>query len=159
MNIAPLTPTDVANIHRWPAYSDEFRALDYALRENGWLTQFPDGPLNHRYGAWVNSELVGFSILTQTSPGEAEFYIALHPGRTGQGLGKILTRLTLAKGFLELGFQRIHLKVRTWHTRGIRVYEQCGFQAVGEKELLINGEKDRFLLMENLNSGSADTSP
>lgn len=148
MRITPLTADDVKTILAWSPYPSEFSALDYALREYGWLDQFPEAVGNHRYGAWVDGELVGFSILTQTAPGEAEFYIALSPHKLGQGFGKQLTQKILAKGLQDLGFERIHLKVRAWHARGIRLYERAGFQKVGEIELEIKGKKDRFVVME-----------
>ena len=131
MKIRQLTAEDVKTIRDWPAYPSEFSALDYALREHGWLDDFPEGPTNHRYGAWENAELVGFSILTEIRSRRAEFYIAVHPDKLGQGLGKVLTQLVLAKGFQELGLDTIYLKVRAWHARGIRVYEKAGFHKVG----------------------------
>ncbi len=148
MRISPLTADDARTILAWPPYPSEFDALDYALREHGWLNQFPEIAGNHRYGGWINGELVGFSILTQTAPGEAEFYIALNPHKIGHGFGKELTRKILAKGFQDLGFERIHLKVRSWHSRGIHLYEQVGFCKVGEVEMEIMGKKDRFIVME-----------
>ena len=148
MRISPLTADDARTILAWPPYPSEFSALDYALREYGWLNQFPETTGNHRFGAWVDGELVGFSILTQTAPGEAEFYIALNPDKLGQGFGKELTQKILVKGFQDLGFERIHLKVRTWHSRGIHLYEQVGFRKVGEMEMEIMGKKDRFIEME-----------
>ena len=148
MKLRPLSAADQRTVRGWPPYPSEFADLDYALRADGWLDQFPAGPGNHRYGAWVDRDLVGFSILTETGPGEAEFFIALHPERLGQGIGRELTPLVLAEGFRALGLRRIHLKVRSWHTRGIHLYAQAGFREVGETEMEIRGKRERFVLME-----------
>ena len=143
-----MTAGDEHAIHSWPSYPAEFKDLDYALREKGWLAQFPAGPTNDRIAARVGNHLVGFSILTKTGLGEAEFYIALHPESIGRGLGKIFTRMVVQQGFEQLKLQKIHLKVRSWHLRAIQLYEGLGFRQVGAKDLEINGKREQFIIME-----------
>src|SRR5262249_61445995 len=86
VRLAPLSAQDKETVRCWPAYPSEYKDLDYALRDKGWLELFPAGPKNHRFAAWLNDEIVGFTILTETGQREAEFYIALRPERLGQGL-------------------------------------------------------------------------
>jgi ribosomal-protein-alanine N-acetyltransferase len=142
MILAPLTPEDEKTIHFWPRYPAEVEALDYALRDNGWLALFPPGPNN------LSGKLVGFSILTRTSPQKAEFYVAVHPEDIGKGLGKTITRMVIQEGFERLKLHKIFLKVRPWHERAIRLYEGQGFRRIGTEDSEINGKLEHFLIME-----------
>ena len=38
--LRPITSDDIAIIREWPPYPPEFRDLDYALREGGWLDEY-----------------------------------------------------------------------------------------------------------------------
>lgn len=146
--LRPLTDDDVRNITLWPPYPEEFGQLDYALRDNGWLAQFPPAPTTRRYSADRDGELVGFSLLVDITDTQAEFYVAVHPSHLGHGVGKDITRLTLDQAFADLALERVHLKVRTWHSRGIKVYERYGFEATNTLYDQANGELVEFLRME-----------
>jgi RimJ/RimL family protein N-acetyltransferase len=148
ITLSPLTIEDERAIRSWPSYPAEYKDLDYALRDKGWLADFPAGAGNYRFAARLGSRLVGFSILTTTGPDEAEFYIAVHAEALGQGYGMAIARMVVRRGFEEAGLRKIHLKVREWHDRAIRLYEKLGFRRTGVKELEINGTRDRFVLME-----------
>lgn len=143
-----LTPDDAHAIHHWPPYPARVAALDYALRSGGWLDMFTESPTTHRWAAWHDGKLVGFSILTGNSKTEAEFYIALHPERLGEGLGGKITKQTLALGFQKLGLKRIHLKVRDWYTEAIGLYEDVGFKKYGNCVENIQGQPVSFMTME-----------
>jgi RimJ/RimL family protein N-acetyltransferase len=145
-----LTPTDEAEIQNWPPYPPQFMALDYALRSKpGWLAAFPANPANHRFAARKDGKLVGFSILTETGPQEAEFYVAIHPEKLNIGIGIDVTRQTKERGFDQLNLRHIWLKVRTWHEGAIRVYERVGFRKVDpEFTETAGGREDRFIKME-----------
>lgn len=147
-----LTDDDQAAIEKWPSYPPQFMALDYALRAKvGWLAKYPESAGNNRFAAEVEGKLVGFSILTK----EAEFYVAVHPDRLAGGIGSQITRLTKERGF-DLGFERIWLKVRTWHRSGIRIYERMGYSKVGSAFTeTVNGREDTFIKMEALSAKSA----
>ena len=148
MYLTQLRPNDVGAIKRWPSYPGELSDLDYALRSGGWLDEFPESETNHRYGGWVEDELIGFSVLNETGHGKAEFYVAIHPDKVGLGFGKILTQLIIMKGFQELHLNTIYLRVRIWHKRAINVYERIGFRKLCEVDSNIHGRAVRVYVME-----------
>jgi len=80
--------------------------------------------------------LIGFMILSrddaESESCRAEFRIALRPDILGQGAGEKLARMTIRKGFEELGIQRIYLIVRRSNPRARKLYLHCGFKDTGE---------------------------
>ena len=143
-----LEADKVQAIREWPAYTGEFQPLDYALRSGGWLDTLPESPTTRRYAATKNRELVGFSILTDITSEAAEIYLAVRPGLTGHGIGRMLMDLTLAKGFCDLGLSRVYLKVRIWHKHAIDLYEKAGFVTTGHNREEVAGEMVDFQIME-----------
>lgn len=142
-----LAPQDLARIERWPAYPEEFKDLDYALRENGWLAECRD----KRAACFVVDEAgepIAFSILAKTSAREAEFRMALRADRIGRGLGRAVATATLARGFTEMALTRIHLIVRMNNPRAIRLYQGLGFAERRECSKTFNGRMARFLVMD-----------
>lgn len=139
---------DIVAIKDWPSYPPEFEDLDYALRGKGWLTEYRNKPDTWRFAVEQAGELVAFTILSRTGEAVAEFRIALRADRTGQGLGGVITTMTLAKGFREIGFSRIHLIVRKNNPRAICLYSRLGFVEQGECVENINGKQAHFLTME-----------
>ena len=57
---------------------------------------------------------------------EAEFRIAIHPDRTGKGLGKEVTLSTLKTGFGHLNLSKVHLIVRKNNPLALRLYQNIG---------------------------------
>lgn len=148
IHIRNLVPDDIAVIRGWAPYQSEFEDLDYALRENGWLTEFWNKPDTWCFAVEQADDLIAFSILSRTGETEAEFRIALRVDRTGQGYGRAITAMTLAKGFTEIGLSRINLIVRTHNLRAIRLYTRLGFTEQGECFKSINRKQTHFLIME-----------
>jgi RimJ/RimL family protein N-acetyltransferase len=148
--LEPLNGEDAHVIRFWPPYPARATALDYALRPGGWLDSFPASDTSHRWAAWHDGKLVGFSILTGNSKTEAEFYIALHPERLGEGFGRRITEQTVDLGFKTLGLKRIYLKVRDWYTEAIRLYESVGFKKYGTHVENIQGQPVDFIMMERM---------
>jgi RimJ/RimL family protein N-acetyltransferase len=143
-----LVPDDMVAIRGWPPYPPEFEELDYALRNNGWLTEYRNKPDTWCFAVEQAGQLIAFTILSKTGEAEAEFRIALRADRTGQGLGSAITTMTLAKGFTEIGVSRIHLIVRMNNPMAIRLYTRLGFTERGECFKSINGKQVHFLKME-----------
>jgi len=143
-----LVPDDMDAIKGWPSYPPEFEDLDYALRSNGWMTEYWNKPDTWCFAVEQAGELIAFTILSKTGEAEAEFRIALRADRTGQGLGGTITTMTLAKGFTEIGLSRIHLIVRKNNPRAIRLYTRLGFAERGESYKSINGKQTHFLIMD-----------
>ena len=141
MNLREINEQDIAIIKSWPAYPEEFKDLDYALRDSGWIDEYPGKDSTKIYIAEESGVAVGFTILSKDSATsrQAEFRIALNPDYLGQGFGNKLTRMALEKGFQELGLQRIYLIVRKSNPRARRLYENCGFMEIGECRKDIQG--------------------
>ena len=142
-----IEAADVATINSWPPYPPEFAELDYALRKNGWLDEHRDKPDARLYVAEQAGEIIAFTLLAKTSATEAEYRIALRADKIGQGLGSILTTMTLDKGFKEIKLARIHLIVRKNNPRAIGLYKSLGFAVCGECLLQVNGKQVSFFKM------------
>lgn len=134
MKLREINDKDITNIKIWPSYPEEFKDLDYALRDSGWIDEYLGRDSTRIFVAEESGVAIGFTILSKDSAtsGQAEFRIALNPDYLGQGLGKELIRMTLEKGFHKLGLQRIYLIVRKSNPRARRLYESCGFMETGE---------------------------
>ena len=150
-----LSDNDSGSIGGWPPYPLGFEGLDYALRGQGWFTEFRNKPDTWCFAAEQADELVAFTILSGTDRDEAEFRIALRADRIGQGLGFPVSDLTLKKGFCEIGFSRIHLIVRKNNPTALRLYKKIGFVERGECVKNTNGMRVEYLTMDLSKEGYA----
>jgi RimJ/RimL family protein N-acetyltransferase len=148
ISLRPLNRDDFAVITAWPAYGGDMAQMDYALRTGGWLAEWADRPETHLFGADVDGELIAFTMLVLTAPGDAELRIAIRSDMTGRGLGGEIMVQTLASGFRDLGLGRIHLIVRKNNHRGIALYRRLGFRHCGELNKPIQGAMVEFHLMD-----------
>ncbi len=148
INLRPITYADFIQVESWPSYRPEFECMDYALRHGGWLDEYRDKADTWIYIAESNNQAVGFSLLSLTSKGDAEFRIAVHPDHTGMGFGPEITMKTLQAGFCGLNMERIHLIVRKNHISAMKVYDRLGFKRVGESVHDIQGRPVEFYDME-----------
>jgi len=144
----PLRPLDIPVIKAWPPYPPEFAMLDYSLRDGGWLDEYSRKNGADILVAETGNEIVGFSILSRKTKKTAEFRIALHPLRLGQGLGKTIALLTLDYGFSDPALATICLIVRKNNPRAERLYESLKFRHGGECTELVHGEPVLFRQME-----------
>jgi diamine N-acetyltransferase len=140
IDLRPLRTEDAAEIGAWPAYGNGFEQMDYALREHGWLSVYMGRPNTWIYVADFNKQAIGFSLLSVTSEGTAEFRIALHPLWTGKGLGREVTLATLKAGFQELNLDKVYLIVRKNNHRAARLYKKIGLTLTGESVHAIQGK-------------------
>jgi len=152
MILREIVEQDVAVIQSWPAYPEEFKDLDYALREAGWISEYLGKEGTTIYIAEERGVLIGFTILSRDDADgkscSAEFRIALHPDMLGQGIGEKLARMTIRKGFEQLGLKRIYLIVRRSNPRARKLYQNCGFRDIGESRKEVNGIVVDFQEME-----------
>jgi RimJ/RimL family protein N-acetyltransferase len=152
MILREMAEQDVAVIQSWPVYPEEFKDLDYALREAGWISEYLGKNGTKIYVAEDSSVLIGFTILSRDDAdgksSNAEFRIALHPNILGQGAGEKLARMTIRKGFEQLGLERIYLIVRRSNPRARKLYQHCGFEDTGEYRKEVNGIVVDFQEME-----------
>ena len=143
-----LLPDDILIITDWPSYPRRFKELDYALRKRGWLSEYFNKTDTKCYAAEHSGEPIGFAILSKTSEEEAEFRIALKPGKTGSGFGKIITLMVLNDSFINMKINRIHLIVRKNNPMAICLYKSIGFTERGECIKEIDGKQADFLVMD-----------
>lgn len=152
MILREMTEQDAEFIQSWSVYPEEFKDLDYALREAGWISEYLGKKGTKICVAEDSGVLIGFAILSRDDVdgkiSRAEFRIALHPDILGQGAGEKLARLTIRKGFEELGFQSIYLIVRRSNLRARKLYVHCGFKDTGECRKEVNGIVVDFQEME-----------
>jgi len=146
--LRPLRPSDIPVIKAWPPYPPDFSLLDYSLRDGGWLEESSREDGADILVAETGSEIVGFSILSRKNEKNAEFRIALHPHRLGQGLGKTIALLTLDYGFSDPVLATIFLIVRKNNPRAERLYESLQFRHCGECTEPVHGEPVQFRQME-----------
>jgi len=146
--LRPATPEDIRRIREWPPYPAEFRDLDYALGENGWLDEYRDKSGADIFIADDDGEIAGFSIISRESGGTAEFRLALHPDRLGQGIGREIALLALSHGFSDPDTGTIRLIVRKNNPRAERLYEGLQFRKNGECVERIQGKPVEFFSME-----------
>jgi diamine N-acetyltransferase len=148
VELRPITAEDAAEVKNWPAYTEVFEAMDYALREGGWLDEYWGRPMTWIYTAVLNGQTIGFSLLSTTADKEAEFRIAVHPQWIGRGLGSQIALSTLNKGFCQHGMNRVHLIVRKENQAAFRLYEVLGFTRSGESTRVIQGKTIEFIDMD-----------
>jgi RimJ/RimL family protein N-acetyltransferase len=152
MILREIVGQDISIIHSWPPYPEEFKDLDYSLREAGWISEYlrKDGAMI--FVAEVGGAIIGFTILSSDcedgKKSRAEFRIALHPDILGHGAGEKLAQMTIKKGFEELGLDRIYLIVRKSNHRARRLYQHCGFRDTVECRKEVNGIVVDFFEME-----------
>ncbi|AGB02670.1 GNAT family N-acetyltransferase [Methanoregula formicica] len=122
--------------------------LDYSLRDSGWLDEYGGRKGTEILVAEDRDGMIGFSLLARKDGGSAEFRIALHPHRPGQGLGRPVAILVPAHGFSDAACEKIILLVRKNNPRAQRLYESLRFSPCGECTELVNGEQVSFPQME-----------
>ncbi len=121
--------------------------MDYALREHGWIDEFQQKPDTWIYIAESDNSVIGFSLLSTTSGGEAEFRIAINPDWIGKGMGKRVTIETLKTGFLVLDLDKINLIVRKTNHPAAALYKSLGFMVAGNSNRTIQGKSIEFVDM------------
>lgn len=139
VELRPLKEEDTSELQMWPAYAGGFEEMDYALREHGWVNEFQQKPDTSIYIVETYNTIVGFSLLSGTSEGVAEFRIAIHPNWIGRGMGKNITIATLKLGFLNLNIHIIPLLARKTNSPAAQLYESLGFGVIGESNHTIQG--------------------
>jgi len=148
ITLRPLREEDIPAIKSWPPYPPEFIMLDYSLRDGGWLDEYGGRTGTEILVAEDGDGMIGFSLLAKKDGDSAEFRIALHPRRLGQGLGRPVALQVLSHGFSGAGCEKILLIVRKNNPRAQRLYESLRFSPCGECTELVNGENVPFVQME-----------
>lgn len=153
IHIRDLDFKDRTIIAGWPSYPAEFKAQDYALRENGWIAEYFVKPDTRCFALERDGELIAFTLLSKTGADEAEFRIAIRADCIGSGLGRTVAALTFEQGFSDMGLSRIHLIVRKNNTRATQLYRRLGFVERGEIQKTVNNEQADFYKMDLVKQG------
>lgn len=148
LTLRPITHADMEAIKAWPPYPASLADLNYAFLEDGWLAEYGGKPQTRCEAVLDGEEVIGFTIVAKTGTDDAEYRIALRADRLGQGLGTIITRMTLERAFPQMGLARIHLIVRKNNPGARRLYEKIGFAEKGERVLEIRGNSVPFIEMD-----------
>jgi diamine N-acetyltransferase len=148
ITIRPLRNEDVPTIKSWPHYYGEFAELDYCLRDGGWLDEYGMKPAATILAAIEQGEIIGFSILYRDGRGSAEFRIALHPDRIGNGAGRVVLCRTLEYCFADMNIRSVRLIVRKSNIRAQALYAASRFHPTGECTEEIFGSPVEFFKME-----------
>jgi RimJ/RimL family protein N-acetyltransferase len=100
-----LPPTDVPRISRW---LDQLQNRSHALL------------------AWDGKKIVGHTLLCPIRQDEVEFTIFVLQDYRHEGLGTVLSRLTLGWAF-EMGFSKVLLTTEFSNYRAIGLFRKLGF--------------------------------
>jgi RimJ/RimL family protein N-acetyltransferase len=148
ITLRELKDDDIAIIKAWPPYPADCTELDYALRNGGWLDEYAGKAGTEILVAMDGESIAGFSVLEREPGRRAEFRIAVHPEKLGQGLGKTIALLTLARGFSDPGIDVIRLIVRKSNPRAQHLYSFLKFRSTGECTEQVQGRMVEFYTME-----------
>ena len=77
--------------------------------------------------AWEGSKVVAHTILCPMPADSAEFTIFVHQDYREEGLGTVLSRLTLGWA-LHMGFTHAYLTTEISNFRALRLFRKLGFQ-------------------------------
>lgn len=149
--IAPMTQAEAEEVGGW-SYPGIYAFYDYASKPDD-LAELLDG--DRRSGLYFGVRLAGHGLIgfVQTWPvgedGSVEIGLGLRPECAGRGLGLAFTQLLC--GWLtervRLRPMEITLRVATFNTRAITVYERAGFHATGLEQSTTGGATVQFLRM------------
>jgi len=126
------------SFYNWAADPNDLaELLDPTVRDNGYFAvEDEDG------------SLIGFFHFKTPHGTRLELGLGLHPGRTGQGLGKSFVEAGLDFGRKRFAPREFTLSVASFNRRAIRVYERVGFSAVRVFSHWTNGAEWEFIEME-----------
>jgi putative acetyltransferase len=158
--LEPEDIDDIVELHRSPGvpeltmrYASEGRRSYRRMFES-------DDPDRHIIVAEVEHEgrqkvigLAGVSVFKNPRGRHAaQFFIALHSGWHGRGIGEALSREVLRFADEELGLRRVELHVNVDNAAAIALYEKLGFEREGRlrENVLRRGEYIDSLVMGRL---------
>lgn len=164
VRLRPVTEDDLTWLDRWWAHPQ------WAVLQQSSVRPGPAGAAAEMFRSWSGNTTpgsVGLSIETladSTFVGHATLYggslparaatlaILVGPGYVGRGYGSDAVRTLLRYGFLEMGLNRVELRVWAFNTRGIRAYARAGFVEEGRRREAVfhDGAFDDEVLMSVL---------
>lgn len=143
LTLAPLQREHVASFRRWlrdsevTAYSlSLFQTLQTDEQIDAWFSATLQDSRSLTLGIYApdTNALIGYAGLTGLSPTNqaGEYFILLgEKAWWGRGAGTDVTRQILARGFGQLGLNRIMLTVFEPNVGGVKAYLKAGFVLEG----------------------------
>ncbi|RZK61218.1 MAG: N-acetyltransferase [Hymenobacter sp.] len=143
IQLLPLHENQASYFHRWfsdpevIAYSlTAFQEITTLAQATAWLTATLQDQKSLNLGIYVaeTQELIGYAGLAGISRVNqaGEYFILLgNKHYWGRGIGTAVTRQVVARGFQELGLNRIMLTVSVPNQGGVKAYLRAGFQVEG----------------------------
>jgi RimJ/RimL family protein N-acetyltransferase len=136
--VVELAERHLADMHRWMDDEIARAALLYervvSLDDHrAWFARGADRDRERIYIGELDGRpigLVGFRHIDARHR-SGELWIVLDTDHRGRHLAGPLLEAGLARGFGELGFNKVRLHVRTDNRRAIRLFERAGFQHEG----------------------------
>ncbi|MBS2016741.1 MAG: GNAT family N-acetyltransferase [Deltaproteobacteria bacterium] len=157
--LAMMSQDDVPSIARWHQ-NLEFTAMmgfpgevqTSEMREEAYQrsTRIKDDAIEFGILQLATHRLVGFGGLFNMNAVKASFFVGISPDHWGAGLGTEATQLICEYGFFFRSLSNIHLDVKSYNHRAIRVYERVGFKHVGRlrNAVVYNGRHHDEVLMD-----------
>lgn len=143
IQLVPLQLDQAAIFHRWiqdpevVLYSlNAFQQMDSLAKVTQWLSATLADTRSLNLGVYLveTQELIGHAGISgmSTANQAGEYFILLGEKRYwGQGIATEVTRQVVARGFAELGLNRIMLTVSEPNQGGVKAYLRAGFQLEG----------------------------
>ncbi|MCA8830253.1 GNAT family N-acetyltransferase [Hymenobacter pini] len=143
IQLLPLRIDQAATFHRWLQdpevilYSlNAFQQMDSPVKVADWLEATLVDARCLNLGVYLSEtqELIGHAGISgiSTVNQAGEYFILLGEKRYwGQGIATEVTRQVVARGFDELGLNRIMLTVSEPNQGGVKAYQRAGFQLEG----------------------------
>lgn len=119
-------------------------AVDDFLDLEGWFQSDLNNEKSQIFAVRTleDSAFIGTSAIVNLNmfAHHAEIGINLaHPAYRGKGYGREVMRLTMRYGFEQFNLNRIYLRVMSFNTRAIRLYEKLGFvEEAREREVFFH---------------------
>ncbi len=104
-----------------------------------------DSPFSH-FLVFEEESVLGYIGLYTVSGEGSITNVAVHPEKRGLGIGEALVREALRLGD-TLSLDYITLEVRESNTPARRLYEKCGFKAVGTRRGFYSKPKEDAVIM------------
>lgn len=162
VTLIPIAEEHCASTMRWANDPECMRAI---LRispvteadQAAWFKGVRDNPAKQVFAILKDGEHVGNTGFYNIDKdhGRAEFWILIgEKSARGAGLGTMVLRKMLDKGFGQLALNRIYLHVGATNAPAIRLYEKAGFQKEGtlRGHYLIENKRIDVMVMSMLRS-------
>ena len=104
-----------------------------------------DSPFSH-FLVFEEESVLGYIGLYTVSGEGSITNVAVHPEKRGLGIGEALVREALRLGN-TLSLDYVTLEVRDSNTPARRLYEKCGFKAVGTRRGFYSKPKEDAVIM------------